>query len=330
MRVVLDAMGSDDHPFPEVQASVEAVKLFGDEILLVGDQKQIKPLMEKSNPNNLPVKVIHAPEAFLMTDKISGSALRKSQNSMGVGMDLVKNGEADVFVTAGNTGGAMAIGLARFGRIRGVKRPALCAVIPVKGGFCAITDVGANAICKPEYLVQFAKMGAVYVKELLGVKNPRVGLISNGEEAGKGNDLVKATYPLMEASGLNFYGNVEGKEIFGGEVDVAVSDGFTGNVLIKGAEAVAKLLVDNLKDELMATSRTKIGALLAKPAFDALRKSLDPAEIGAIPLLGLDGLVFVGHGRSDARAMMSSIRVARQAVETNMMRTLRKSIAESL
>jgi glycerol-3-phosphate acyltransferase PlsX len=330
MRVVLDAMGSDAHPFPEVQAAVEAAEIFGDEILLVGDQKQIKPLLSKVNPNNFPVKVIHAPETFLMTDKISGSALRKSQNSMGVGMDLVKNGEADVFVTAGNTGGAMAIGLSRFGRIRGVKRPALCVVIPAKGGFCAVTDVGANAICKPEYLVQFAKMGCVYVKELLGVKNPKVGLISNGEEAGKGNDLVKATYPLLEASGLNFYGNVEGKEIFGGEVDVAVSDGFTGNVLIKGVEAVAKLLIDNLKEELMATSRTKVGALLAKPAFDALRKTLDPGEVGAIPLLGLDGPVFVGHGRSDARALVSSIRVARQAIETNMMETLRKSIAESL
>ncbi len=330
MRVVLDAMGSDDHPLPEVQAAVDAAEIFGDEILLVGDQKQIKPLIIDANPNNFPVKVIHAPEAFLMTDNISGSALRKSQNSMGVGMDLVKNGEADVFVTAGNTGGAMAIGLARFGRIHGVKRPALCAVIPVKGGFCAVTDVGANAICKPEYLVQFAKMGCVYVKELLGVENPRVGLISNGEEAGKGNDLVKATYPLMEASGLNFYGNVEGKEIFGGEVDVAVSDGFTGNVLIKGVEAVAKLLVDILKEELMATSRTKVGALLAKPAFDALRQTLDPGEIGAIPLLGLDGPVFVGHGRSDARALVSSIRVARQAIETNMMETLRKSIAESM
>jgi glycerol-3-phosphate acyltransferase PlsX len=330
MRVVLDAMGSDDHPLPEVHAAVEAVKLFGDEILLVGNQDELTHLLKEVNPDNLPVQVIHAPETFLMTDKISGSALRKSQNSMGVGMDFVKNGEADVFVTAGNTGGAMAIGLARFGRIKGVKRPALCVVIPVKNGFCAVTDVGANAICKPEYLVQFGKMGSVYVKELLGIDNPRVGLISNGEEAGKGNDLVKATYPLMEASGLNFYGNVEGKEIFNGEVDVAVSDGFTGNVFIKGIEAVAKLLVENLREELMVSTRTKVGALLAKPAFDALRKTLDPAEIGAVPLLGLNGLVFVGHGRSDARALVSAIRMARQAVETNMMETLRQSIAKSL
>lgn len=330
MRVVLDAMGSDDHPFPEIHAAVEAVKEFGEDILLVGNQDELVPLLKEANPNNLPVQVIHAPETFLMTDKISGSALRKSQNSMGVGMDLVKNGEADVFVTAGNTGGAMAIGLARFGRIKGVKRPTLCAVIPVKNGFCAVTDVGANSICKPEFLVQFGKMGSVYVKELLGVENPKVGLISNGEEAGKGNDLVKATYPLMEASGLNFYGNVEGKEIFNGEVDVAVSDGFTGNVFIKGVEAVAKLMVEILKEELMVSTRTKIGAVLAKPAFDSLRKTLDPAEIGAIPLLGLDGLVFVGHGRSNAKAMVSAIRMARQAVEINMMDTLRKSIAESL
>jgi glycerol-3-phosphate acyltransferase PlsX len=330
MRVVLDAMGSDDHPLPEIHAAVEAAELFGDGILLVGNQDELTHLLKEANPDNFPVQVIHAPETFLMTDKISGSVLRKSQNSMGVGMDLVKYGEADVFVTAGNTGGAMAIGLARFGRIKGVKRPALCAVIPAKNGFCAVTDVGANAICKPEYLVQFGKMGSVYVKELLGIDNPRVGLISNGEEAGKGNDLVKATYPLMEASGLNFYGNVEGKEIFNGEVDVAVSDGFTGNVFIKGIEAVAKLLVENLREELMVSTRTKVGALMAKPAFDALRKTLDPAEIGAIPLLGLNGLVFVGHGRSNARALVSAIRMARQAVETNMMETLRQSIAESL
>jgi glycerol-3-phosphate acyltransferase PlsX len=193
-----------------------------------------------------------------------------------------------------------------------------------------ITDVGANAICKPEFLVQFAKMGAVYARIGLGIENPRVGLISIGEEAGKGNDLVKATFPLLEASGLNFYGNVEGKEIFGGEVDVAVTDGFTGNVMVKASEAVAKLLIERLREELMASIRTKVGALLAKPAFTALRKTLDPSEIGAIPLLGLDGLVFIGHGRSDAKSLVSGIRAARQGVEENLLENLRKSISEVL
>jgi len=330
MRVVLDAMGSDTHPLPEVHASVEAARLFGDEILLVGNEEQLKPLLKEANPDDAAVRIIHAPEVFLMTDKISGSALRRSKNSMGVGMDLMKAGKADVFVTAGNTGGAMAIGLARFGRIRGVKRPTLVVQIPVKGGYCMITDVGANAICKPEFLVQFAKMGAVYSRIGLGIENPRVGLISIGEEAGKGNDLVKATFPLLEASGLNFYGNVEGKEIFGGEVDVAVTDGFTGNVMVKASEAVAKLLIERLREELMASIRTKAGALLAKPAFTALRKTLDPSEVGAIPLLGLNGLVFIGHGRSDAKSLVSGIRAARQGVEENLLENLRKSISEVL
>jgi glycerol-3-phosphate acyltransferase PlsX len=246
---------------------------------------------------------------------------------MGVGIDMVKEGKADAFVTMGNTGGAMSIGLARLGRIKGVKRPALTVMLPVKDGHTVLADIGANAECKPEYLLQFAQMGAVYAEKALGISNPRVGLISNGEEAGKGNDLVKATYPLLEASGLNFIGNLEGKELFGHKADVAVIDGFTGNVMVKASEAVADLLINILREELMSSPRLKLGALLAKPAFSAVRKQLDPGAIGAVPLLGLDGLVFVGHGRSDARAIVSAIRMARQAIGANLMDSLRQSIA---
>jgi glycerol-3-phosphate acyltransferase PlsX len=224
----------------------------------------------------------------------------------------------------------MAIGLAKLGRIKGVKRPALCAIFPVKNGFSVVTDVGANAICKPLFLVQFAVMGSIYAKVVLGVENPKVGLLSNGEEAGKGNELVKETYPLLENSGLNFVGNVEGKELFGGEVDVAITDGFTGNVLLKASEAVAKLLTDQLRESLMSSTITKVGALLSKPAFSELRKSLDPAEVGAVPLLGLDGLVFVGHGRSDHRALFSAMIKARQAVEADLLPTLKTAIQEAL
>ena len=330
MRIVLDGMGSDNHPEPEVIAAVEAAKRFGDEILLVGQEERLNPLLDKYNSVKAPIKVIHAPEVFEMSDKISGSALRRSENSMAVGMNLIKEGQADAFVTAGNTGGAMAIGLAKLGRIKGVKRPALCVVLPVKGGHAVVTDVGANAICKPEFLVQFAIMGTIYAQNVLNVKNPRVGLISNGEEAGKGNELVKETYPLLEQSKLNFVGNIEGKELFGGVVDVAVTDGFTGNVIIKTSEAIAKLLTDQLKDHLMATPVTKVGALLAKPAFNQLKKDLDPNEVGAIPLLGIDGLVFVGHGRSDHRAMFSAIVKARQAVSSDLLSTLRTAIQEKL
>jgi glycerol-3-phosphate acyltransferase PlsX len=330
MKIVLDAMGSDNYPVPEVLAAIEAAKRFGDEILLVGQEDKLKPLLAEHGAGDLPITLIHAPEVFEMSDKISGSALRRADNSMGVGMDFLKREEADAFVTAGNTGGAMAIGLARLGRIKGVKRPALIVLIPVKGGRAAVTDIGANAICKPQFLVQFAKMGAVYVSKALKIENPRVGIISNGEEAGKGNDLVKETYPLLEQSGLNFIGNIEGKELYGGEVDLAVTDGFTGNVLIKTSEAVAKLLTDQLKEYLMAGTVTKIGAALARPAFQKLKMDLDPAEIGAAPLLGLDGLVFVGHGRSDARAMFNAVIQARQAVDSNLLADLRESIAAEL
>jgi glycerol-3-phosphate acyltransferase PlsX len=297
---------------------------------LVGQEPVLAPLLKDHNPNNTPVTIIHAPDVFEMADKISGSALRKSQNSMGIGMNLVKNGEADAFVTAGNTGGAMAIGLARLGRIRGVKRPALCGLIPVSGGHAVILDIGANAICKPEFMAQFAIMGNLYAQTVLGIENPRVGLVSNGEEAGKGNELVKESYLLLEDLDLNFIGNIEGKEFYGGEVDVAVSDGFTGNVFIKVSEAVAKLLIDELKDSLMSTTRTKVGALLAKPAFENLREMLDPSEVGAVPLLGLNGLVFVGHGRSNAKAMVSAVIKARQAVETDLLGSLRDEITKSL
>jgi glycerol-3-phosphate acyltransferase PlsX len=276
------------------------------------------------------IEIVDAQEIFEMGEHISLGALRTTQSSMGVGLDLVKDGKAEVFVSAGNTGGIMGVGLARLGRLNGVKRPALTVLFPVKGGYCVVLDIGANAECKPEFLLQFALMGAVYAEQILGVKNPRVGLVSNGEEAGKGNELVKATYPLLEASGLNFVGNIEGKELFGGQCDVAVTDGFTGNVLMKGAEAVAKLITDRLREELMASWRTKIGGLLAKPAFAALRKDLDPGEVGAAPLLGLNGLVFVAHGRSDARAMLSAIHLARRSVEVGLISHLRESIERGL
>ncbi len=327
MRIVLDAMGSDKYPGPEVEAALTYAKQFSEPLMVVGQRKVLEPLLR---PAGNAIRLVDAPDVFEMTDTLSPRALRNEQNSMGVGMDLVKNGEADAFVTAGNTGGAMAIGLTRLGRIKGVKRPALTAPFPVAGGTCIVLDVGANAECEPEYLLQFALMGSVYAQVLLGVANPRIGLLSNGEEAGKGNDLVKATYPLLEGSGLNFIGNVEGKELFGGEADVVVTDGFTGNVLMKSSEAVAKLMTERLRAGIMSSTRTKLGGLLARPAFDGLRKELDPREVGAIPLLGIDGLVFVGHGRSDGQAMFSALKLARRSMEANLLGTLAGAIESSL
>jgi glycerol-3-phosphate acyltransferase PlsX len=323
-------MGSDNYPDPEVTAAVKAASAFGDDLLLVGKQELLEPMIADLGGSDK-VKIIHAPEVLEMTDKPSRSARGKALNSMAVGMDLLKTGEGDAFVTAGNTGGAMANGLFRLGRIRGVKRPALTALLPVvTGGHCVVLDIGANTECKPEFLRQFAIMGSIFAEKLLDKNNPRVGLLSNGEEAGKGNDLVKATYPILEASEINFIGNVEGKELFGGEADVVVTDGFTGNVMVKVSEAVSKMLIDTIRKELTSSIRTSIGALLSKPAFDNLKKLLDPSEVGAAPLLGLKGLVFVGHGRSDSRALVSAIRVARQSVETNLYSALEEGISRKL
>lgn len=330
MRIILDAMGSDTHPDPEVKAAYQAVEAFGDELILVGNQELISPRIVDLPGDHRKIRIIHAPEVLEMGDKPAENARRKSGNSMAIGMDMLKAGEADAFVTAGNTGGAMANALFRLGRIRGVKRPALTALFPVKGGYCVVLDIGANADCKPEYLMQFAVMGSVYAEKVLERPNPRVGLLSNGEEAGKGNELVKASYPLLAESGLNFIGNVEGKELFGGAADVIVMDGFTGNILLKSSEAVAKLITDMLRQELTASIQTKFGALLARPAFVKIRKMLDPGEVGAAPLLGIDGLVFVGHGRSDERALFNGIRVARQAVEAGLLPALRDAIQSRL
>ncbi|MBN2550538.1 MAG: phosphate acyltransferase PlsX [Anaerolineales bacterium] len=334
MRIVLDAMGSDTCPEPEVLAAVEAARLFGDEIILVGPVDQLEPRLQALGRENHMVRLVNAPDTITMKDKGLALALKAkrkgSKTSMAVGIDLVKEGQADAFVTAGNTGGALATAYYRLGTIPGVERPALTGLFPVRNGYCVVLDIGANPECKPEHLLQFAVMGSVYASKVRGVPQPRIGLVSNGEEAGKGNELVKSAYPLLEASGLNFIGNVEGKELFGGNADVAVTDGFTGNILLKSSEAVAKLITDILKEELLSSLRTKLGAALARPAFGRIKTMMDPAEVGAAPLLGIAGLVFVGHGRSDARALVSAIRTARQAVEVNLLTEIQTAIQERL
>ncbi len=335
MRIALDAMGSDDCPAPEVEAVIQATRLFDDDLLLVGPQDQLAPRLT-TLAGKLPptIHLVHAPETITMEDKGLALALKarrkSSKNSMAVGIDLVKSGEADVFVTAGNTGGALATAYYRLGTLAGVERPGLTALFPVKGGYCVVLDIGANPEVQPENLLQFAVMGSIYAEKVRGVRRPRVGLLSNGEEPGKGNQLVKEAYPLLERSGLNFIGNVEGKELFGGQADVVVTDGFSGNVLLKSSEAVARLLVDIIKEEIKRSPITALGGLLAKPAFNTVKKIMDPAEVGAAPLLGVDGLVFIGHGRSDAHALVSAIRVARQAVQVDLLGAMRAAIQERL
>jgi len=325
MSIVLDAMGSDNFPYPEVEAAYQAAAELDTTIYLVGQKEKIQPLMDQ-NIKDSRVVLIHAPEVLEMGEKPARNARRKADNSMAVGMDLVKDGKADAFVTAGNTGGAMANGLFRLGRIQGVKRPALTTALPTKAGFAIAVDIGANADCKPPYLLQFGIMGSIYAEKVLGIEKPRVALLSNGEEEGKGNQLVKETFPLFAKSSLNFYGNAEPKEFFGGEVDVLVCDGFTGNILIKTSESVSTFLLDIMKEELTGSLITKIGAGLAMPAFRNIRKVLDPRQIGAAPLLGIDGLIFVGHGRSDALALVNSLKRAKHAVDAQLLPSLKEAI----
>lgn len=330
MPIVLDAMGSDNYPEPEIHGAIKAAEDLNIEIILVGQKELLEKKVNSLNSKNLPIKIEHAPDIVDMEDKVVESSRQKPNNSMAVGLDLVRNGKAEAFVTAGNTGGAMFNALRKLGRFKGVSRPGLAGVLPVKNGHSVIIDIGANVDCRPEFLLQFAIMGSVYAEKVLNIKNPRIGLISNGEEPGKGNQLVKDTFPLLSNSGLNFIGNIEGKEFYGGEVDVAITDGFTGNVMIKASEAVAKLILDTLKQELISSTRTKIGALLAKPAFKQIRKLLDPSEIGAVPLLGINGLVFVGHGRSDAQAITNAIKVTHQAIKSNLLEELSNAIQKLL
>jgi glycerol-3-phosphate acyltransferase PlsX len=264
-------------------------------------------------------------------DLVMKARHKDARTSIAVALDLVKTGEADAFVTAGNTGAAMVTSLFRLGRIRGVDRPALAGPFPTATGICTVLDIGANPDCKPENLLQFGIMGSVFAERVRGVRNPRVGLIANGEEAGKGSELVKETYPLLAAAKINFIGNVEGKEIFAGNADVAVTDGFTGNVFLKATEAVAKLLIEKIRETIRGGNLpTKIGGALVRPALGSIRKTLDPSEEGAAPLLGVNGLVFIGHGRSDAAAIKSAIRVAKGAVEANVLDALKSAIEESL
>jgi glycerol-3-phosphate acyltransferase PlsX len=330
MTIILDAMGSDHYPDPEILGALRASEALGEEIILVGNRSLIEAKLIQLNKNGLPVRIHHAPDVVEMGDKVVEGTKKKPHNSMALGLELVKNGTGKAFVTAGNTGAAMFNGLRILGRIKGVQRPGLITPIPTSKGRTLVMDIGANADCRPEFLLQFGILGSIYAKKAFYIEEPRVGLLSNGEEAGKGNQLIKDTYKLFETSGLNFIGNVEPKELFGGYADVVITDGFTGNILIKTSEAVAKVITDLLKKELLATVQTKIGALLAKPAFGKLKKTMDPAEIGAAALLGIDGLLFVGHGRSDEIAIASALRLADQIIKANLLDDVTKSIHDRL
>ncbi|MFZ0547739.1 MAG: phosphate acyltransferase PlsX [Candidatus Promineifilaceae bacterium] len=326
MRIAVDAMGSDTYPEPDVAGAVLAAREFGDDIILVGDEMVIKKALSQHDTAALSIHVQHATEVIEMTDKPGVASRQKKDSSMHVGMRLVKEGQADAFVSAGNTGGILAVAtLHTLRRIQGVLRPALGVVFPIKERPMLI-DNGANADCKPEFLLQFGIMGSLFVERVLGIENPKVALLSNGEEEGKGNTLIKETIPLLESSGLNYIGNIEPKEFMRGQADVAVTDGFTGNLIMKTTESVASYMSDLIREEMMEGPRTILGGLLARPAFNRVRQQLNPDEVGGAPLLGVNGVVIIAHGRSNDFAIKQAIRQARLAVEKDIVEAIKNGI----
>lgn len=327
MRIILDVMGSDLNPVPDIEGAVLAAREFGDTVVLVGDQAKIKNEFSKYKTDALSLEIVHTDECVTMTDKPGAVGRAKPNSSMHVGMRLVKEGQGDAFVTAGNTGAALAIAtLHTLRRIPGVDRPALSTILHIKGQAVILLDIGANADCKPEWLAQFGVMGSLYAERALQRSNPRVALLSNGEEAGKGTVLVQEAAELLGASGVNFIGNVEPKEILSGGVDVAVMDGFSGNVFIKSMEALGSTIFDIIREELMADWRSKLAGLLGKPAFRRAYRQVDPFEVGGVPLLGVDGVVIIGHGRSNALAIKNAIRQARFAVSGQIVNAIREGL----
>lgn len=331
MKIVIDAMGGDHAPAVVIEGAVQAVRELDIDIILVGQEQVVRAELARHDTSGLSLSVVHASQVIDMDEHNPAAAARaKKDSSMVVGMDLVKRREADAFFTAGHSGGTLAAALLRLGRIKGIKRPALSTVFPSQNpqGHCFLLDIGVNADCRPEYLLQFAIMGSIYAERVLGVSNPRVALVSNGEEEGKGNELVQTATPLLRASKLNFVGNVEGRDIIMGAADVVVTDGFTGNVIIKLAEGVSRFLMDAIKEEITSNSVSKVGGLLAKPAFEAVRRRLDYREYGGAPLLGIDGAVLIGHGRSDAVAIRNAVRVTVQTVENGVLAAIKQGIAD--
>jgi glycerol-3-phosphate acyltransferase PlsX len=338
-------MGSDSRPEPDVEGAVMATREWGDEILLVGPEETVSGELAKHDTAGLPLTVIHAPEVVDMHEH-TNAVKRKKDASIRVAMRLVRDGRADAFVSAGNTAAVLASAIFDLGRIRGargerIRRPALATIYPVADRPVLLLDNGATADCKPEYMMQFARMGVAYAEKVWKISNPRLGLISNGEEPDKGNMLVRDTYALLAESDVNFVGNVEPKEVTRNVADVVLTDGFTGNVMIKTSEAIVSFLFRYLKRELTSGLLSKVGlalmvpgllallpglALLA-PSLSRIARRMDYAEYGGALLMGIDGVVVVGHGRSNAKAVKNAIRQARQAVEGGVLEVIRATAA---
>jgi glycerol-3-phosphate acyltransferase PlsX len=326
-RIAVDAMGGDLGSSVIVAGAIKALtELNGSaEVVLVGDEAVLKDELVRLGAGGLPLHIVHAPETIGMDE--SAVAFRKKKNSsIAVATRMQKENKADAFVSAGNTGVVVAASLLSLGRLSGVDRPAIATVVPNEFGGCVMLDVGANSECKPVHLVHFGIMGSIYARKFLDRKEPRVGLLNIGEEGTKGNELAIEAHKLLSESPLKFIGNVEGRDVFRGRADVVVCDGFTGNILLKFMESVIDLLTSSVREEIARAFRNKLGALLMRPAFRTLERTLDYAEYGGAPLLGVNSVCIIGHGSSSAKAIKNAIKVAVRFVETGVNEIIKEEL----
>jgi len=342
MRIALDAMGGDHAPGVVIRGAVQAARELGHEIILVGDEARIRPLLDRF-AGGLRLPIIHASQVVEMHERTM-AVKEKRDASVNVGLRLVREGRADAFVSAGNSGAVMAAALFELGRIRGISRPALAVVYPAAPNTCLLLDIGAVTDPKPEMLLQYGLMGTVYAERVLGIANPRVGIVSNGEEPDKGSELVREAYRLLVASSLNFIGNVEGKDIGHGIADVVVTDGFSGNIIIKLSEGLVAFLAHYLRREFTGGAVNKLalalmlpaailmlpGMLLMLPTIRRLARKVDYAEYGGALLLGVEGVVIIAHGRSNTKAIVNAVRVAGQAAEGNILEAIKRGLTQTL
>ncbi len=331
MKIAVDAMGGDNAPQAVIAGAVQAAKEFGVGIILVGIEQVIREELDKRhNAKALPLEIRNATEVVDMLDSPATVFRRKKDSSIRIANELVKSGEAVAVISAGHTGAAMATSLFVLGKLEGIERPAIATIMPTMKGTCIILDVGANVDCKPNHLLQFAIMGEVYSKYLLKNRNPRVGLLSIGEEATKGNELTKEAFKLLSETSLNFVGNVEGRDVMSGNADVVVCDGFIGNVVLKISEAVAEtiglMIRENIGDNLVR----KLGYFMMRPAFRSLKRRIDYAEYGGAPLIGINGISIISHGRSSDRAIKNAIRVAAELAKSEINKRLREDIEKNM
>lgn len=330
VTIAIDAMGGDKAPAPEVEGAIRAAREYKCRILLVGDSPEVKRALDGAgSTGSLPVEVIHATERITMHDHAAKAARGKKESSMHVCARLVSTGVADGFISAGNTGACMAIAKMILGKVPGVDRPALSGVFPTHAGTpVVVLDVGANVDCEPEMLQQFALMGEVYSRLVLKLRRPRVGLLSIGEEDHKGNNLTREAAPLIKAMPINFIGNVEGRDLFSGNADVIVCDGFVGNVALKVSEGLSEMIRNMLRESLKATVSGQIGYALSRSAFKDFKKRTDYSEYGGAPLLGVKGVCIICHGRSDGNAIKNAVRVAVEFASSGMNQRIEEGLRE--